>query len=380
MKPENSLKILIVASGALFLFSLTYIFSEKIRVISVFHDNVVVEKRINSNNPIDKQIKHRKTLLSNVSSDNNSQNTISSELPIEKSVNPAAQPNFYRGIYLTNSTSRSEKKMDYYIRMAKKYHINVFVIDTQNYRFTEYKIPEKIMNKIKNAGIWPVARVVVFHHGFDHYPVKKTLIQNRIDIAKRAARSGFGEIQFDYIRFADTGRLNHIGLQERYDVVEGFLKEAKKQLKPLNMIISADIFGRIPLNKNDRIGQKMEGLSPIVDIIAPMAYPSHYTWNKKYYTNPYYTVHYTSSEAKKRTNGQAKIVTWIQGFRLQWEHKEVKMSLKNYIIAQIRATEEAGIKGFMIWNASQKYQTSFLALQEYYQSKKKESGEVLTDS
>lgn len=360
-------------SGALFLFSLTYIFSEKIQVISVFHDNATVEKDIETTKNIsNERTNQEKFLLSNLSdikSDKNDNQT--SEKPKLSTNLSITQPDFYRGIYLTNSTVRSEKKIQYFIQMANKFHINVFVIDTQTYQFHERPIKSETIQKIKNAGIWPVARVVVFHHGFNHYPVQKSLIQNRIDIAKRAAQSGFGEIQFDYIRFADNGKLNHVGLKERYDVVEGFLKEARRQLKPMNLIISADIFGRIPLNKNDRIGQKMEGLSPIVDIIAPMAYPSHYTWSKKYYTDPHYTVLITSKKAKERSLGNAKIVSWIQGFRLKWEHQAVKMTLKDYIIAQIRATEEAKIKGFMIWNASQKYGPSFRALAEYYGNKEK---------
>ncbi len=351
MKKENALKILTIASAVLLAFSLTYIFADKIQVITVFHDNERNEKNI--------------AMKETPAPENKSAIVNSPEtMPV------LSQPDFYRGIYLMNATVQNPQKLESFIAKAKTYQVNVFVIDTQTYQFHEKAISPEAIRKVKAAGIWPVARVVVFNHGFDHYPVPQSLKQNRIDIAKRAIAAGFQEIQFDYIRFADNGHLGRVGLQERYGVVEGFLKEAKTQLKPMNVVISADIFGRIPLNKDDRIGQKMEGLAPIVDIIAPMAYPSHYTWSKKYYTDPYYTVFTTSEQGKKRTGDKAKIVSWIQGFRLKWEHRVVKMSLVDYIIAQIKASEDAGIKGFMVWNASQQYDPTWKAMDIYYNKKK----------
>jgi hypothetical protein len=293
----------------------------------------------------------------------------------EEKSHKVAAPDFYRGIYLNNGSARSMKRIDYFIQMAQKYKINSFVMDVQVGRKSkESMVSAEAVEKIKNAGIWPIARVVVFDQGFIHYPIPESIIQNRISVAEKAVQNGFGEIQFDYIRFADNHRLRQVKMEERYKVVEGFLERAGKVLKPKGIVISADIYGRIPLNQNDLIGQRMEGLAKVAHIISPMAYPSHYTWSKKLMSDPYHTVYITSKQGHDRVKGQAQIVTWIQGFKLKVGYS--RLSLKNYIKEQIRAVEKAGVRGFLIWNAGQHYQESFQALNEYYQQSGKDTKKV----
>jgi hypothetical protein len=287
-----------------------------------------------------------------------------------------SQPSFYRGIYLNSYTSRSNKKMSYFIKWAPKYHINAFVMDVQKNAGRRGKRSKKVMamvstkmlQKVKKAGIWPIARIVVFDQGFDHYPIDQSIVRDRLKIARKAAQVGFPEIQFDYIRFADNGRLRHVGYKKRYAVIEGFLKKARKTLKPYNTLISADVFGRIPLNRNDLIGQRMEGLAQVVDIISPMAYPSHYTWSRKLMADPRHTVYITSHKGKKRVAGQAEIVTWIQGFKYKYRYS--KHSFVGYIKAQIHAVEQAKVRGFLVWNAAQRYRPVFRALRSYYSKQK----------
>ena len=108
----------------------------------------------------------------------------------------------------------------------------------------------------------------------------------------------------------------------------------------------------------------MEGLDKVVDIICPMAYPSHYTWSKKLQHNPYHTVYMTSKKANTRTQS-AEIVTWIQGFKMRLGPN----SFPSYIRDQIKATHDAGIKGFIVWNARQKYDTTFAVTRKYYGNK-----------
>ncbi|HNS82393.1 MAG TPA: putative glycoside hydrolase, partial [Methanolinea sp.] len=57
-------------------------------------------------------------------------------------------------------------------------------------------------------------------------------------------------------------------------------------------------------------------LDKVADIICPMAYPSHYSWSRKFYADPYYTVHETSTRAKLRSKN-AMIVTYIQAFKMK---------------------------------------------------------------
>lgn len=296
--------------------------------------------------------------------------TASSQQENQNSSKKILQPQFYQGIYLNNYSSRSKKKIEYFIKKAKKFGINAFVMDVQRNKGKKVKgrvqkqismVSKKIVQKVRENGIWPIARVVVFDQGFYKKP-SESLIATRINTAKMAAENGFREIQFDYIRFADNSGIK-VPLKERYALIEGFLARAREAVKSYGVKISADVYGRIPLNHSDLIGQRMEGLAKVVDIIYPMAYPSHYTWSKKLMADPHYTVFITSSKGKKRVQGQAEIVSWIQGFKLRTGY--ARMSLPDYILAQIKATQKAGIRGYVVWNAAQRYNPTWAALQKY---------------
>jgi len=275
-------------------------------------------------------------------------------------------PNFYRGIYLNVSTAKNYKKLKKLIAKSKKSHINTFVMDVQSSRHKKSIVPSKNVALCIENGIHPIARVVVFPQGLKNYPVKKWVITEKLKIAESAALNGFKEIQFDYIRFNDSNRLRHLSLKQRYAFIEGFLKKAKEYLKKYNVKIAADVFGRIPLNRGDLIGQRMEGLDKVVDVICPMAYPSHYTWSKKLQHNPYHTVYITSKRANERTKN-AHIVSYIQAFKI----KIGKMKFSKYIEDQIRACHDAGIKGFIFWNARQKYKIPFMVTKKYYEKNNK---------
>ncbi len=282
---------------------------------------------------------------------------------VEKSDNNYSYPEFYRGIYLNSYSGRNIEKLSSFISEAKKANFNTLVIDVHNTRNNSCVIPKENVDYILSKGFHPVARVVVFTDGLRKYPVPRAYIDGKIEIARKAAAIGFKEIQFDYIRFNDHGHLKHIGLNERYELVEGFLRDAREALKKYNVKTAADVFGRIPLNKRDFIGQRMEGLDKVVDIICPMAYPSHYTWSKKLMSDPYHTVYITSKNARERTK-HAEIVTYIQAFNIKVSISG--MSFSKYMTEQIKACHDAKIKGFIFWNASQSYDLPFAATRQFY--------------
>ena len=274
-------------------------------------------------------------------------------------------PDFYKGIYLTVSSGRNIATLKKFITRAKRSHVNTFVIDVQRGRRAHCAIPKENVDLCLQNGIHPIARVVVFTDGLKHYPVAQSLIQNRLSVAREACINGFKEVQFDYIRFTDYRVRGRVSLPERYRFIEGFLQNARKHLKKYNVRTAADIFGRIPLNKSDAIGQRMEGLDKVVDIICPMAYPSHYTWSRKLQSDPYHTVFITSKKANDRTR-KAEIVTWIQAFKIRVAMSG--LSYEKYVSAQVKAVHDAGIRGFILWNARQDYRVPFQALQNYYRT------------
>lgn len=272
-------------------------------------------------------------------------------------------PSFYKGIYLTIDSGRSHEKLSNFVQKAKESSINTFVIDIQTSHATECMVPKENVDLCLKNNIHPIARIVVFADGLKKYPVPEKDILIKMQLAETACKSGFKEIQFDYIRFNDYGVLRRLSLKEKYDFIEGFLERARNHLKKYDVKIAADIFGRIPLNTKDEIGQRMEGLDRVVDIICPMAYPSHYTWSAQLMADPYQTVYITSKKAKERVKN-AEIVAYIQAFKMKLGVS--KLSFEKYIEAQLQAVHDAGIRGYLLWNARQDYNVPFAVVKGYY--------------
>lgn len=275
-------------------------------------------------------------------------------------------PEFYRGIYLTVDSANNMTKLKKFIEMAKESNINTFVMDVQSSKYLKCIVPAENVQYCIDNGIHPIARVVMFPDGLKNWPISEDYINEKLDIAESACKNGFKEIQFDYIRFNDSNRNKHLKYADRYAFIEGFITKSREHLKNYNVKIAVDVFGRIPLNVDDIIGQRMESLDKVADIICPMAYPSHYTWSRKLQKDPYYTVLITSKKAKERVKN-AQIVTYIQAFKM----KLYDMPFDKYIAEQLKAVHESEIKGFLMWNARQDYIIPLKVVKDFYRKNPK---------
>lgn len=275
-------------------------------------------------------------------------------------------PEFYRGIYLNFWTGRNLKKLKTFVKKAQSAYINALVIDIQPAKNDKCQIPKENIDYLLKNNIHPIARLVCFDQGLRTWPVSQKKLDRMIKLASSACEVGFKEIQFDYIRFNDSRVLRKLSLEKKYAFIEGFLNRARNELSKYNVKTAADVFGRIPLNKRDIIGQRIESLDKVVDYICPMAYPSHYTWSDKMQKDPYYTVHLTSKRAKERTK-KAEIISWIQAFQIKV--RKSGLTYGQYIEEQVRATHDSGIRGFLLWNARQDYEVPFKVLAKYYKKK-----------
>lgn len=274
-------------------------------------------------------------------------------------------PEFYKGLYLNVVSARSMEKLKGFVAAAAPAGINAFVMDCQNSRYGECIVPKENVEYCIENGIHPIARIVVFPDGLSTYPVAKSVIDEKLRIAASACENGFREVQFDYIRFNDSDRLKNLSLNDRYEFIGNFLSKAREHLKKYDAKLAVDVFGRIPLNQGDIIGQKMEHLDDAVDFICPMAYPSHYTWSKKMLQDPYYTVYITSKKAAERTKN-AQIVTYIQAFRMRLGGQPYD----KYLLEQIKAVHDAGVRGYIFWNAKQDYVLPLQMAAKYYSETK----------
>ena len=131
--------------------------------------------------------------------------------------------------------------------------------------------------------------------------------------------------------------------------------------------ISADVFGMVLTNPDDlTIGQHLDDFVPYIDYISPMIYPSHFpkAWNgiANTHTNPYQTIYDSTKRGLDRMSVQVGSTTarkmmrpWLQDFSIYgvvYRAPEVK--------AQIKALEDLGVYGFLLWNASNRYTPNVL--------------------
>lgn len=201
-------------------------------------------------------------------------------------------------------------------------------------------------------------------------PFRKDAWGYIIDVAAEAARLGFDEVQFDYIRFPDTRGLvfSQPNTEEnRVAAISGFLAEARRRLAPHNVFVSADIFGYVLWNTNDtEIGQRLEDIAPHVDYIAPMLYPSGFQFGIPGIRNPVSDPHgiiaQTLKNAQKRTGLPAvRFRPWLQAFRDYAFDR--RLFGPQEISEQTRAAATAGSNGFMLWNPRNAYTQAGLKLE-----------------
>ena len=190
-----------------------------------------------------------------------------------------------------------------------------------------------------------------------------------IAMAEEAAKLGFDEVQFDYVRFPDTPGLKFSQpnvWEMRPFMISGFLDKARNRLAKYNVYVSADIFGYVCWNTNDtQIGQQLEMLSDRIDYLSPMLYPSGFTWGIPGHTmavgSPYEIVHHSLQAAIDRSGmAGVRFRPWLQAFkdyafdRRVFTDKEIR--------AQIQASDAVHAGGWLLWNAGNHYTTAGLAV------------------
>ena len=188
-----------------------------------------------------------------------------------------------------------------------------------------------------------------------------------INIAVEAAKAGFDEIQFDYVRLPDAAGLAYEKpwtQQNRESAIDGFLGEARKALTPFNVFLAADVFGYICWNSDDtKIGQNLEHLAGIVDYLSPMLYPSSFQFGIPGYRNPiehpYEIVRLSLDHALQRTHlPPVHFRPWLQAFR------DYAFGGRPFtageIRSQIKAADDFGADGWMLWNPHNQYSAADL--------------------
>lgn len=188
-----------------------------------------------------------------------------------------------------------------------------------------------------------------------------------LGVAEEAARLGFDEIQFDYLRFPDEGDLRFAERSDaaaRVAAIGAFLDAARERLARWNVFVAADIFGYVCWTEGDlQIGQDLDDLVARVDYVSPMLYPSGFTFGipgvRDPVAHPGEIVQRSLQRALQRSGAPpATFRPWLQAFRdYAFDRREFD---GEDIRAQIDAGASLGIDGWMLWNAHNRYGTAGL--------------------
>jgi hypothetical protein len=320
-----------------------------------------------------------------------------------------------KGVYATAHTAAGSFRFEPLIQLIEETELNAMVIDikddwgnvvyeTGNPEIEAMGTTTKIiadmdglMQTLEEKEIYPIARIVVFKdtilakkkpewsflntdgsvwannkatpESFVN-PYNEEVWKYNVEVAKEAAKLGFKEIQFDYVRFpegfekrADILTYKRDAERSRVDVVSEFVKYAKEELSPLGVRVSVDIFGyAASVPAAEGIGQDFVKISENVDVICPMVYPSHYStgWfgSKVPDAAPYATIAGAMVDTKAKLaelgEDQPIIRPWIQDFTATWIPGYIRYG-KAEVEAQIQAMKDNGIDEFLLWNSGNRY-------------------------
>lgn len=321
------------------------------------------------------------------------------------------QPFQPKALYLSSFGATHGKIMGNAKEIIKNTEINALVIDIKMDRgqiafattnpiankigaqeLILFKDIKKFTSDLRKEGIYSIARIVTFKDtplitAYPQWGVRKSdgsLFKDKeglywidpsqkeswdymISIAEETAKAGFDEIQFDYVRFPDAKGVKFSvenTQAERVKAISGFLEAARTRLTPYNVFISADIFGYVSWHNADiEIGQRVDALSPYVDYLSPMLYPSGFNAGIPGHPDPVkanYEVVKQSLDKALEKSGTSPLAyrPWLQAFRDYAFDRRIYGAKE--IREQIAASEAFGSCGWILWNPRNVYSSQGL--------------------
>ena len=319
-----------------------------------------------------------------------------------------------RGIYVSSHRAGGSEYLQQLMDFCHESDVNAMVIDVRTEKgeitFKGMKMADDLgvsvnnipnirdtLQKIKDNGIYLIARFVAFKDSNTHNIRPDLYIHNKdgsiwldpngvpwlnpynpdarayvLDLAKGAAEVGFEEIQFDYIRFAASSRLENADFGDtrglsRTQIIEAFARQAMDTLKPYGVMVSADVYGTIINSDQDAaiVGQDYVELAKILDVICPMVYPSHYANGSMGLDIPDLVPYDTIYRAMELSNERLAVIPdgehcaivrpWLQDFTATWLKSYLRYSSAERA-AQIQGAYDAGLTQWLLWDPSNEYQ------------------------
>ena len=272
--------------------------------------------------------------------------------------------------------------------------------------WADYVDMPALIAEARKRGIYTIARVQVFSHDnaladarpdwaikdaatgevFADYPGpgiryawldpwNRNVWDYNIQLSVEAAHMGFDEINFDYIRYPDSGDLESYGKElgfsqptdpandpeAMYENIATFMDVSHRAINGAGAFFSVDIFGRVMLKPSVPISQDIARMAEFGDYICPMPYPS--LWWVGYLdlanptAHPYEVILGSLESAAPYFEGKRALLRpWLQDHTDPWQGSRVVEYGPKEVRAQIDATETFGkAAGWMLYDSANTY-------------------------
>jgi len=327
--------------------------------------------------------------------------TTTKKRAVPANLHPVKVPKEIRGVHVTMALASLKGKMREYYALRRQ-GLNTIELDVKDENGEvgfvpsavplakaigaahAYYKPRVVARQAHRRGLYLIGRIVTFEDPFLSEkrpglairtadgsiwrnnsglgwtnPYDRRVWNYNVSLGEAAARAGFDEIQFDYVRFPSDGDVSTIRYPGKHAqpmgwTIPAFVQYAGKRLHPLGVRVSVDMFG-LAASHDLGIGQFPSRISRYVDAVYPHYNPGEYNLNDPNAV-PGTTVAYSLADYEKALLGRkAELVPWLQDFSLG----------RTYTLSDVRdqiaAARQASARGFMLWNAEGVYSDGALA-------------------
>ncbi len=317
------------------------------------------------------------------------------------------EPKSVKGIYATAGSTADDERFNELMDMIDRTELNSIVLDVKDsaglvFYNTDVEMAHEIgavaptydveqrLAQLEERGIYAIARVVIFEDpilaesrqdlaimdseegglwrtfgGLPWVnPYREEVWDYNIALMEEAVRLGFDEVQLDYMRFPSDGPLNRADYgqestaETRDQAIADFLRASYEVIAPTSAYLTGDIFGMTLWDPTEGgIGQDLVTVTEHLDYVLPMIYPSHFYEGSMGFDvpndHPYEVIYQSLNNGATMLPERLrpKIRPWLQDFTygpgIAYGDHEVR--------EQIRATEDFGASGWILWNAATSY-------------------------
>jgi hypothetical protein len=196
-------------------------------------------------------------------------------------------------------------------------------------------------------------------------PFAQAIWEYNADLAEEAARRGFGEIQFDYVRFPNPSQEGSprfsqpLNRATRVAAITAFLGYVRGRLAPLGVRVAANVIGYTCWRQDDAlIGQEIKRMALYLDVLCPLLYPSTFGSGIPGYphaiAHPYQVVYESTQRAVYQARGLGcHVRPWIQDY--PDDRFDQRVFGPAEIRAQMQASFDGGGSGYLAWNPDIQY-------------------------